>query len=113
VSDFFQPPPSVPIEQAEGRNAPPRTGRPQGSPPGEVLSELVLSRSETAALSIAYLDAYVEGFELEIEARTTVAYHDLSREGDSDPDIFGRHWPMVGEQRDSLPPQLLRVSAIR
>jgi hypothetical protein len=58
VSDFFQPPPPVPTEQAEGGNAPPWTGRPQGSPPGEVLSEVVLSRSETATLSIAYLDAY-------------------------------------------------------
>ncbi len=74
-----------------------------------MLSELVLSRSETATLSIAYLDAYPEGFELEIEARTTVAYHDLRREGDSGPDVFGRHWPIVGERRDSLPPQLLRV----
>jgi hypothetical protein len=60
-------------------------------------------------LSIAYLDAYPEGFELEIKARTTVAYHDLRREGDSGPDVFGRHWPMVGELRDSLPSQLLRV----
>jgi hypothetical protein len=109
VSDFFQSPPSVPTEQAEGGSAPPWTGRPQGSPPGEVLSEVVLSRSETATLSIAYLDAYPEGFELEIETRTTVAYHDLGREGDSGPDVFGRHWPMVGERRDPLPPQLLRV----
>jgi hypothetical protein len=68
VSDFFQPPLSVPTEQAEGSDAPPWTGRPQGSPPGEVLSEVVLSSSETATLSIAYLDAYPEGFELEIAA---------------------------------------------
>ena len=71
---------------------------------------MVLSHSDTATLSIAYLDAYPEGFELEIEARTTIAYHDLGREGDSGPDVFGRHWPMAGEPRDSLPPQLLRVA---
>jgi hypothetical protein len=70
---------------------------------------VVLSRSETATLSIAYLDAYPQGFELEIDARTTVAYDDFTREGDSGPDVFGRHWPMVGERRDSLPAQLLRV----
>jgi hypothetical protein len=110
VSDFFQPRPSVPIEQAEGGDAPPWTGRPQGSPPGEVLNDLVLSRSERATLSIAYLDAYPEGFELKINASTTVAYDDFRREGDEPgPDVFGRHGPMVGEQRDSLPSQLLRV----
>ena len=109
-TSFFHPPPSGPTEQAEGGDAPPWTGRPQGAPPGEVLSELVLSRSERATLPIAYLDAYPEGFELEITATTTVAYHDLGREGDdSGPDVFGRHWPMVGERSDVLPPQLLRV----
>jgi hypothetical protein len=70
----------------------------------------MLSRSERATLSIAYLDAYPEGFELEINARTTVAWDDLSRAGDdSGPDVFGRHWPMGGERSDVLPPELLRV----
>jgi hypothetical protein len=110
VSDFFGPPPSGPTEQAEGGDAPPWTGRPQGAPPGEVLSDVVLSRSERATLSIAYLDAYPEGFELEIEASTTVAWDDLAREGDDfGPDVFGGRWPMVGERSDVLPPQLLRV----
>jgi hypothetical protein len=110
MSDFFRPPSSVPTEEAEGGDAPPWAGRPQGSPPGEVLSDVVLSRSARAELSIAYLDAYPEGFELEITARTTVPYHDLRRDGeDRGADVFGRHWPMAGEQRNSLPPQLLRV----
>jgi hypothetical protein len=69
----------------------------------------VLSRSEHVTLSIAYLDSYPEGFELRIEARTDIAFDDLSRPGDSGPDVFGRHWPMVGERRDALPAQLLRV----
>jgi hypothetical protein len=110
VSDFFLPPVLGPIEQAEGGDAPPWTGRPEGSPPGEVLSELVLSRSERTTLSIAYLDAYPEGFELEIEASTSVPWDDLSREGDDHgPDVFGRHWPMAGERSDVLGSELLRV----
>src|SRR5437588_4499738 len=99
VSDFFHPPPPGPTEQAEGGDTPPWTGRPQGAPPGEVLSELVLSRSERATLSIAYLDAYPGGFEVENTATTDVAWDDLSHEGDdSGPAVFGRHWPIVGER---------------
>jgi hypothetical protein len=75
-----------------------------------VVSDLLLARSDRAAVYVDYLDAYPEGFELEIRASTSVAYHDLAREGDeSGPDPFGRHWPMAGERRDMLPAQLLRV----
>ncbi len=110
VSDFFQPPPSGSVEQAEGGEAPPWTGRPHGAPPGEVLSEMVLGRSERATLSIAYLDAYPEGFELKIAARTTLGWGELSREGDDDgPIVFGGPWPMAGERSDVLPAELLRV----
>jgi hypothetical protein len=110
MSGFFRPPPSRPTDQADGGDAPPWTGRPEGAPLGEVLSELVLARSERGTLSIAYLDAYPEGFELEITATTTVAYDDLGREGDdAGPDVFGRRWPTVRERSDGLPSQLLRV----
>lgn len=110
MSDFFEPPPPVPAVQTEGGDAPPWTGRPHGAPPGEVLSELVLARSERATISIAYLDAFPGGFELEIAASTSVAYHDLRRKGDpSGPDVFGRHWPLAGERQDLLPAELLRV----
>lgn len=88
---------------------PPWTGRPHGEPPGKVLGELELFRSDTASVAIAYLDAYPEGFELVIQASAAVPFNDLARAGDHGPDVFGRHWPMVGEQRDRLPPQLLRV----
>jgi hypothetical protein len=75
-----------------------------------VVSELLLARSDQAAVYVDYVDAYPEGFELEIRASTSVAYHELAREGDgSGPDPFGRHWPMVDERRDVLPRQLLRV----
>ena len=64
-----------------------------------------------ATLSIAYGDAYPGGFELEIEARTTVAWDDLARDGDgSGPDVFGRHWPMVGE-RTSMPREVAPAAA--
>jgi hypothetical protein len=110
VSEFFAPPPNPWPEQAEADNPPPWTGRPQGPPVGAAVSELLLARSEQAAIYVDYVDAYPEGFELEIRASTSVAYHDLDREGDrSGPDVFGRHWPIVGERRDVLPPQLLRI----
>ncbi len=110
MSGFFAPPPSPRPERAELVNPPPWTGRPQGPPLGAVVSELLLARSEQAALYIDYVDAYPEGFELEIRASTSAAYHELAREGDrSGPDPFGSHWPIAGERRDVLPPQLLRI----
>jgi hypothetical protein len=110
VSRFFEPPPNPWPEQAAPANAPPWTGRPHGAPLGAVVSDLLLARSDRAAVYVDYLDAYPDGFELEIRANTSVAYRDLAREGDEcGPDPFGRHWPMVGERRDVLPPQLLRV----
>jgi hypothetical protein len=110
VSHFFEPPPNPWPEQAAPANPPPWTGRPQGPPLGVVVSDLLLARSDEAAIYVDYLDAYPEGFELEIRASTSVAYDELAREGDgSGPDPFGRHWPMAGERRDVLPSQLLRV----
>lgn len=108
MSEFFVSPwsPSRP-EQAEGGSSPPWTGRPQGVPPGAVMSESALARSEMAGVSIAYLDAFPEGFEFRVEA-STVAVERVCRNG-RDCDIFGRHWPMVGDSRDGIPPQLLRI----
>jgi hypothetical protein len=110
VSGFFEPPPKPWPEQAQPVNSPPWTGRPQGPPLGAVVSELRLARSKQAEVFVDYVDAYPQGFELEIRASTSVAYHELAREGDeSGPDPFGRHWPTVGERRDVLPPELLRI----
>lgn len=95
-------------DQAEPVNPPPWTGRPQGPPLGAAVSELLLARSEQAAVYVDYLDAYPEGFELVIGVGASVAYRELGRDGDG-PDIFGRHWPIIGERRDVLPPQLLRI----
>lgn len=56
------------------------------------MCELLLARSEQAAVYVAYIDGYPEGFELEIRASTSVAYGELRREGDdSGPDVFGRN----------------------
>jgi hypothetical protein len=110
VSSFFRVPPSPWPEQAPASDPPRWTGRPQGQQLSQAVSDLVLGRSQSATVSIGYIDAYPDGFELEIIARTSVAYHDLRREGDAHgPDVFGRRWPMAGERRDELPPQLLRV----
>ncbi len=68
-----------------------------------MLTELLLARSQTAAIYITYLDAYPTGFEFEVKAITSTAGDEFGR------DVFGRHWPMAGQKRDELPPQLLRV----
>ena len=111
VSGFFEPPPPPRWpEPAKGGTVPAWAGRPHGAPLGEVLSDLLLARSESGAVYVAYLDAYPDGFEVEVSATTTVGYQEFARDGDaSRPDLFGRHWPMVGERRDTLPPELLRV----
>jgi hypothetical protein len=113
VSGFFQLPPNPWPEQTPASNTPRWTGRPQGRQLNQAVGDLVLGRSRSATVSIGYIDAYPDGFELEISARTTVAYHDLRREGDvHGPDVFGQRWPMAGERRDELPPQLLRVGVV-
>ena len=100
VSLFFQPPSRPSREFAEGGEPPPWTGRPQGPQVEAAVSEWLLGRSEQAAVYVAYIDAYPEALELEITATASVAYRELRREGDdSGPDVFGRHWPMVGEER--------------
>ena len=110
MGGFFEPPPDPWPEQAAPINPPPWTGRPLGAPLGVVVSDLLLARSDRAAVYIDYLDAYPEGFELEVRGTTSIPYDALAREGDdSGPDPFGRHWPMADERRDVLPPQLLRV----
>jgi hypothetical protein len=110
VHDYFEPPPDPWPEQAPVSNAPRWTGRPHGRQVSEAISDLVLGESELATVLIAYVDAYPDGFEIEISASTTVAYRELRRDGDdSGPDVFGSHWPLVGEDRNALPPQLLRV----
>ena len=108
MAGFFEPPPVPRPEQHGAANPPPWAGRGQG--PAAAVSELLPARSALAAVYIDYVDAYPEGFELEISASTGIAYQDLGRAGDENgPDPFGRHWPSVGERRDLLPRELLRI----
>jgi hypothetical protein len=110
VGEFFQPPSSASPEQAEGGDPPPWTGRPQGTPPGVVLSDLELARSRAAAVYIAYLDAYPEGFEFDVEVIIAATEHELRCEADEFGfQMFGGGWPMVGESSDVIPARLLRI----
>lgn len=98
------------VPEGEFSEPPPWTGRPHGEPLCAAVGERVLARSQQATVYLAYLDAYPDGFELQIRSSTSVAYHELRREGDhSGPDVFGRHWPLAGERADAIPPQLLRI----
>ena len=109
MGDFFEPPPRPWPEQAPARNAPPWTGRPQGQPLGVVVEGLLLARSRQATVELAYIDAFPEGFELEIRASANIEYRALARQGDSAPDVFGGHWPMGGESTEVIPAQVMRV----
>ena len=110
MSQFFELPPNPWPAQTGPGDPPPWTGRPHGRPLGVAVSDLLLARSDQAAIYVDYLDAYPDGFELEIRASTSLGYDELAREGDgSRPDPFGQCWPMAGERRDVLPPQILRV----
>ena len=71
------------------------------------MSELLLARSELATVYIAYVDAFPEGFELKVEAIAHADVHAFRCDGELD--IFGRHWPMVGQPQDAIPPQLIRI----
>lgn len=74
------------------------------------MSNVVFASSEMATVHIAYVDAFPEGFELEVKVIAVADVHVFRREGEeSGLDIFGRHWPMVGERQDAMPPQLLRI----
>jgi hypothetical protein len=111
MDGFFEPPSTSTREQAQWADTPPWTGRPQGAPLGAVLDDLLLARSARASVSVAYVDAYPAGFELQISACARVPWDDLCRPGDSSgPDVFGRHWPQVEERKDEIPAQLLRVA---
>lgn len=109
VSGFSEPPP------ARGPSRPSRSIRRLDRAAAGLAAGGGGQRTAPGALGagkvyVDYVDAYPEGFELEIRASTSVAYHELGREDDgSGPGVFGRRWPIVGERRDVLPPQLLRI----
>jgi hypothetical protein len=110
VSDFFEHSAHPLPERAVPGNPPPWTGRPQGAPLGVAASDLLLARSELASVYVDYVDAYPEGFELEIRAITSLTYRELARPGDRwAPDVFGEDAPWAGDRAESPPLRLLRI----
>jgi hypothetical protein len=103
VSQFFKPPPP-PRKPPEQHRSPAWSGPPEGTLPGVVALELVLAHSRKAAVYVTHLNAYATGFEFELKVVASAG-----AEHEFDLDLFGRHWPRVGEKRDELPPGLLRV----
>ncbi len=102
-SQFFQPPPP-PSKPPRSYRRPPWSGPPEETLPGVVALELLLAQSRKAAIYITHLDAYPSGFEFELKVVAAAG-----AEYEFDLDLFGRHWPRVGEKRDELPPRLLRI----
>jgi hypothetical protein len=101
MSDFFKPPMSPPVETEQRYRQPEWLAAPYGSLPGVVALELVLARSDRAAVCVSHLGAYSTGFEIELLTLTPVERDDL------DPLLFGPH-RRTGAQGDALPPEMLR-----
>ncbi len=105
MSEFFEPPP-LPLEKHRRPIRPPWSGPPEGTLPGVVPLELLLARSDKAAVYVTHLAVYPAGFELEIQAAAAAGEEDEQLEFDHD--LFGRHWPSPGRNRE-LPAELLRI----
>ena len=86
MSDFFQPPPPPPEERIRHRQ-PVWAGPPHGMLPGVVPLELVLARSEVAAVYVSRLSAYPTGVEFDL---VTIAAPGEDDEA-FDPMLFGPH----------------------
>jgi len=102
--DFFEPPPA-PAEPPPRPAHPPWFGPPAGILPGVVALELVLARSERAAVCVSRIGAYPTGFEI---ALLTMAGEDDEA---LDPGLFGmrRHRMRRRAQAGgSLPDDTLR-----
>jgi hypothetical protein len=69
MSDFFEPPP-LPPRRIREPPRPPWAGPPRGTLPGVVPLELVLARSEVAAVYVSRLSAYPTGLEFDVLAIT-------------------------------------------
>lgn len=106
MSDFFQPPPPPPPEERVRHRQPAWAGPPHGMLPGIVPLELVLARSELAAVYVSWLGAYPTGFEFDL---MTVAAP--SEDDDAlDPMLFGarRHHMRRRGTGAAIPDAMLR-----
>jgi hypothetical protein len=107
VNDFFEPPPVPPAsEEPEPPPTPPWFGAPRGMLPGVVALELVLARTERAAVCVSRIDAYPTGFEFVLRAVAAPG----QRDDMLDPMLFGpaRHRAR-GRGGTGLPDDMLRI----
>ena len=103
MSDFFTPPPPRSRRPERPLLEPPWCGPPAGTLPGVLPLELALAHTQKAVIFITHLEAYATGFEFDVHAATG------SEDAGFGLEIFGRHWPALGQRRDELPPELLRI----
>jgi hypothetical protein len=87
MSDFFEPPPPPPPEERVRHRPPVWSGPPHGTLPGVVPLELVLARSEVAAVYVSRLSAYPTGVEFDLMTITAPDEDDEAL----DPMLFGPH----------------------
>jgi hypothetical protein len=105
VSGFFEPPPPPP-EPEPRHEQPVWIGPPRGTLPGVVALELLLARSEKAAVYISRLGGYPTGFEFDVVSLTAPGIDE-----ELDPMMFGphRHRRHGAAAPGELPPEMLRI----
>jgi hypothetical protein len=107
MSDFFEPPPPLPPEaRIRERRRPAWAGPPHGTLPGVLPLELVLARSEVAAVCVSQLCAYPTGLESDL---LVVAAPDAD-DNALDPMLFGPQAHRLRRRADGseIPDEVLR-----
>jgi hypothetical protein len=95
MSDFFQFPEPEPATQPQPRPVhPPWVQAPRGVIPGAVPLELVLARSERAAVAVTKLGAYPDGFDFEVLVLVSDGEDEL------DPNVIGHPYRPGRGRRD-------------
>ena len=107
MSDFFEPPPPLPPEaRIRERRRPAWAGPPHGTLPGVLPLELVLARSEVAAVCVSQLSAYPTGLEFDL---LVIAAPD-DDDNALDPMLFGPQAHRLRRRADGseIPDEVLR-----
>ena len=99
---FFEPIPPQDEPREPRYRPPPWLCAPEGMLPGVVALELVLAKTDKAAVCVSRIGAYPAGFELQL--LTMVADEDI----DLDPMLFGPHRPRRGRHARESPDGTLR-----
>lgn len=105
MSEFFEPPPPSPEPDEPARyRTPPWVSAPRGTLPGVVALELVLARTDQAAVCVSRISSYPSGFELQL-----LVIADPSSE--LDPMLFGaphHFYRQAREAQAAIPDDMLR-----